>query len=148
LEEIKRLASEGPSAEEMEKLRNNLLNDSVRGRQSTMFRAQMLAEYALYDGDPDLLNTELEHYLRVAPEEIKDAAARFLANDNFSLIEVTPTPDDAETSDAETAAATGDTAQPGAPPPQVPPRPPAQPPAATDETPGTPLTHDEPQVKV
>jgi zinc protease len=146
LEEINRLASEGPSAEEMEKLRNNLLNDSVRGRQSTMFRAQMLAEYALYDGDPDLLNTELEQYLRVAPEEIKDAASRFLANDNFSLIEVVPTPDDAESASSSTsAAAPGDAAeQPGAPPPQVPPRPPAQPPAATDETPSTPLARDEP----
>jgi predicted Zn-dependent peptidase len=146
MEEIDRLAADGPSAEEMEKLRNNLLNDAVRGRQSTMFRAQMLAEYALYDGDPELLNTELEHYLRVTREEIRDAAARFLANDNFSLIEVVPAPDDAESAPQTSAAATGDAEQPGAPPPQVPPRPPAQPQPATGETPNTPLAHeDEPR---
>jgi predicted Zn-dependent peptidase len=143
LEEIERLAAAGPTPEEMEKLRNNLLNDAVRGRQSTMFRAQMLAEYALYDGDPELLNTELEHYLRVAPEEIRAAAARFLTSDNFSLIEVVPTPDDAESA-ASSTAATGEAGQPGAPPPQVPPRPPAQPPAPTGETPASPLAHDEP----
>jgi predicted Zn-dependent peptidase len=145
MEELSQLAAEGPSAGEMEKLRNNLLNDSVRGIQSTMYRAQMLAEYALYDGDPDLINTELEHYLRVTPEEIKAAASRFLANDNFSLIDVVPAPGDAEAGDAETAAAApGDGEQPGAPPPQVPPRPPAQPPAPTAETPASPLAHDEP----
>ncbi|MCA1631721.1 MAG: insulinase family protein [Acidobacteria bacterium] len=148
--EIDRLASEGATPGEMEKLRNNLLNDSVRGRQSTMFRAQMLAEYTLYDGDPDLINTELEHYLRVTPEEIKEAAARFLSSDNFSLIEVVPAPDDAETPTAGTAAPstsaaeTGGAEQPGAPPPQVPPRPPAQPPAPTGETPASPLAHDGP----
>ncbi|MEJ7709078.1 MAG: hypothetical protein WKF84_04285 [Pyrinomonadaceae bacterium] len=52
--EIKELATSGPTPAEMEKLRNNLINDSVRSRQSSMYRAQTLAEYALYDGDPKL----------------------------------------------------------------------------------------------
>ncbi|MFL6227840.1 MAG: M16 family metallopeptidase [Pyrinomonadaceae bacterium] len=142
-EEIRQLADEGPSAEEMEKLRNNLLNDAVRGRQSTMFRAQMLAEYALYDGEPQLFNTELESYLRVEPAAIKEAAARFLATDNYSLIEVVPTHDEAEAA-APSASAAGETGQPGAPPPQVPPRPPAQAPSPTETTPDTPLAADEP----
>jgi predicted Zn-dependent peptidase len=141
--EIRRLADEGPTAEEMEKLRNNLLNDAVRGRQSTMFRAQMLAEYALYDRDPSLFNTEFESYLRVTPEEIREAAARHLATDNFSLIEVVPTHDETEAA-APSAAATGETEQPGAPPPQVPPRPAAQPDAPTKTTPDTPLAEAEP----
>ena len=42
-EEMERLGAEGPSPEEMEKLRNTLLNDAVRSRQSTLFRAQRLA---------------------------------------------------------------------------------------------------------
>ncbi|MCA1816312.1 MAG: insulinase family protein, partial [Acidobacteria bacterium] len=129
-DEIRRLAEEGPSAEEMEKLRNNLVNDAVRSRQSTMYRAQMLAEYALYDGDPELFNTELESYLGITPEQIRGAAARYLATDNYSLIEVVPAPEDAETA-APSSAAAGEQDQPGAPPPQVPPRPPAQPPAPT-----------------
>ncbi len=58
-EEIEKLATDGPTEEEMEKLRNTMLNDAVRGRQSTLYRAQRLAEYALYDGDPHFLNTEL-----------------------------------------------------------------------------------------
>jgi len=141
-EEIARLASEGPSAEEMEKLRNTLLNDSVRGRQTTMYRAQRLAEYTLYDGDPHLVNTEIEQYLGVTPEQIKDVVARYLHTDNHALIEVVPAPEG--TTQAEPAAdapATTETDEPGAPPPQVPPPPPKQP-APPTETPIAEVTSD------
>src|SRR2546425_6534668 len=42
--EVDLLATDGPSEEEMEKLRNTLRNDAVRGRQSTLYRAQRIAE--------------------------------------------------------------------------------------------------------
>ena len=149
LAEFKRLADEGPTPAEMEKLRNNLLNDTVRGWQSTLYRAQRLAEYALYDGDPGLVNTELENYLRVTPEEVRRATARYLAaDDNYSVMEVIPSPPAAE-SQAEGAPAAAapegqeQQEQPGAPPPQVPPRPPADP-APIVEAPPTPLAHDKP----
>jgi zinc protease len=91
-EEIARLANDGATDEEMEKLRNNLLNDAVRGRQSSLYRAQRLAEFALYDGDANLINTELENYLRVTPEEIKRAVARYLNTEDHAMIEVAPVP--------------------------------------------------------
>jgi zinc protease len=142
-EEIARLAAEGPSAEEMEKLRNTLLNDSVRGRQTTMYRAQRLAEYTLYDGDPHLVNTEVERYLAVTAEQIKDAVARYLHTDNHALIEIIPSPEGTEqAAPAATAPALKqeEVEQPGAPPPQVPPRPPTPEPAPPTETPETPIT--------
>ncbi|HEX6622901.1 MAG TPA: pitrilysin family protein, partial [Pyrinomonadaceae bacterium] len=82
--EVARLAADGPTPEEMEKLRNTLINDAVRGRQSTLYRAQRLAEFTLYDGDPHLLNTELDRYLAVTPEQIREAARRYLLTDNHS----------------------------------------------------------------
>ncbi|HEX8456697.1 MAG TPA: pitrilysin family protein [Pyrinomonadaceae bacterium] len=144
-EEIARLATEGPTPEEMEKLRNTLLNDSVRGRQTTMYRAQRLAEYTLYDGDPHLINTEIERYLQVTPEDIKDVTARYLHTDNHALIEITPAPagstDEAEPA-SDTPTQKQETEQPGAPPPQVPPRPETQP-APPTETQVTPVTSDK-----
>ncbi len=135
-EEIARLASEGPTAEEMEKLRNNIFNDVTRGRQSSLFRAQRLAEYALYDGDPNLFNTEIDRYLEVTPEEIKQATARYLLTDNHSLIEVVPAPDEAQAEAAPTSVeAEDEPEQPGAPPPQVPHAPPAEPATATQPPP-------------
>jgi hypothetical protein len=38
--EIKDIATNGPTAEEMQKLHNQLLNDEVRSRQSSLSRAQ------------------------------------------------------------------------------------------------------------
>jgi predicted Zn-dependent peptidase len=136
-EEIERLAREGPTPDEMEKLRNTLLNDAVRSRQSTLFRAQRLAEYALYDGDPQLVNTELERYLAVTPEEIRSAVGKYLLTDNHSVMEVVPV----HIADVESAPASaqpeppGSADQPGAPPPQVPVPPPADPAPPTDPTP-------------
>jgi predicted Zn-dependent peptidase len=140
-EEVERLATEGPSAEEMEKLHNTMLNDAVRSRQSSLYRAQRLGEYTLYDGDPTLLNTELERYLAVTPEEIRAAVARFLLTDNHSIIEVVPA-HAADDPEGEPAPAEpeppGEPAEPGAPPPQVPAPPPADPPPATGRAPRAP----------
>jgi len=136
-EEIKRLATEGPTPEEMEKLRNTLLNDAVRSRQSTLYRAQRLAEYALYDGDPNLFNTEMERYLAVTPEEIRRAVGKYLLTDNLSVMEVVPA--HLAAPEAEPAPAQpqppGEPAQPGTPPPQVPAPPPADPQPPTEPPP-------------
>jgi predicted Zn-dependent peptidase len=125
-EEIAAFAAAGPTPEEMEKLHNSLVNDAVRGRQSSMYRAQRLAEFALYDGDPNLFNTEPERYLAVTAEEIKRAVARYLDTDNHALIEIEPAAQDDEDDAAASASPAGEPAEPAGPPPQVPPRPPAQ----------------------
>jgi predicted Zn-dependent peptidase len=90
MSEIRLLATKGATAEEMEKLRNNLLNDGVRSLQSSMYRAQRLAEYALYDDDPELINTELEHYLAVTADDIKRVVALYLDTDNRTTLEIIP----------------------------------------------------------
>jgi predicted Zn-dependent peptidase len=130
LKEINDLATAGPSAEEMEKLRNNLFNGAVRSRQSSIFRAQQLAEFALYDNDPELFNTDLKNYLDVTPTQIRDAVARYLATDNRVLLEIVPATPEAEVAPAAPQAS-GEPKQPAAPSPQVPPAPSS--PAATQE---------------
>jgi len=114
LKEINDLASAGPSAEEMEKLRNNLFNGAVRSRQSSIFRAQQLAEFALYDDDPELFNTDLQNYLAVTPAQIRDSVARYLATDNRVLLEIVPAPPEVD------AAPQASGEQPTAPLPQAP----------------------------
>ena len=88
--EIKDMATNGPTAEEMQKLRNNLINDAVRSRQSSLSRAQEIAEYALYDGDPTLVNSELDELLSVTPAQIKEAVAKHLNTENRVLLDVVP----------------------------------------------------------
>lgn len=88
--EIENIAAHGPTADEMQKLHNQLLNDSVRLRQSSMARAQQIAEYALYDGDPNLINRELEELLAIRPDEIRKAVSEYLNTENRSLLDVVP----------------------------------------------------------
>jgi len=90
MSEINDLATNGASAEEMQKLHNQLINDTVRSRQSSMARAQAIAEYALYDGDPTLINTELEDLLKITSEDIKSAVNKFLKTENRALLNVIP----------------------------------------------------------
>ncbi|MGH9946134.1 MAG: M16 family metallopeptidase [Pyrinomonadaceae bacterium] len=90
MNEIEDIAANGPTAAEIEKLHNQLLNDAVRMRQSSMNRAQSIAEYALYNGDPALINTELDELLSVTKEQIRTAVGEFLDTENRSLLDVVP----------------------------------------------------------
>ncbi|HEU4768259.1 MAG TPA: insulinase family protein [Pyrinomonadaceae bacterium] len=120
-QEIHRIATDGPTEDEMEKLRNSLCNDAVRGRQSTMYRAQRIAEFALYDSDPRLVDSELDHYLSITASDIKDAVARYVDIDNRVVLDIVPAP---EGEQADVAAASphppGDPHQPAAPAAQIP----------------------------
>jgi predicted Zn-dependent peptidase len=125
-EEIHKVAVDGPTAEEMEKLRNSLCNDTVRGRQSTMYRAQRLAEFALYDSDPSLFDSELDHYLSITAEDIRQATTKYIDVDNRVVLDIVPAAAE-ETEVAASPQPAGEPKQPGAPAPQVPDKPEAEP---------------------
>jgi zinc protease len=127
--EIKRLATAGPSDEEMEKLRNTLSNDAVRGRQSTLYRAQRIAEFTIYDGDPQLFDHELDNYLRITADQIRAVTARYLDVENRVVLDVVPglVAEGAETLAPASAQDGGEANQPTSPAPQVPAPPPAKP---------------------
>jgi predicted Zn-dependent peptidase len=91
MEEIRHIAEFGPTAAEMEKLQNQLLNDTIRVRQSSMARAQNIAEFTLYDGDPELVNSELDELLAITGEQIKENVAKFLNTENRTLLDVVTT---------------------------------------------------------
>ncbi len=88
--EIDDIAKHGPTADEMQKLHNQLINDMVRMRQSSQGRAQNIAEFALYDGDPTLINSEMETLLSITPDEIRSTVREYLDSENRSLLDVVP----------------------------------------------------------
>ena len=137
-EEIRQLATLGPSEEEMEKLRNNLFLASVRSRQSSLYRAQQLAEFTLYDNDPELFNTDLQTYLDVTAEQIRDSVAQYLETDDRVLLDIVPSSQETPQASPQEP---GDPDQPTSPLPQIP--------AAPDETPpGSPIpTTSQPAIE-
>jgi zinc protease len=88
LDEIKNMAMNGPTAEEMQKLRNQLLNEQVQGRQTSLFRAMRIAEATLFNGNPNLVNSELDELLKITPEQIKAAVNKYLNTDNRANLDV------------------------------------------------------------
>lgn len=90
MREIQDLAAHGPRSEEMEKIENQLVNDAVRMRQSSMSRAQQIAEFALYDGDPTVINRELDDLLAVTSDQIRNAVGKYLNTENRALLDVMP----------------------------------------------------------
>jgi predicted Zn-dependent peptidase len=124
----------------MEKLRNNLFNSAVRSRQSSLFRAQQLAEFTLYDNDPELFNSDLANYLKITADQIRDAVLQFLDTDNRVLLEIVPAPPEVP---AAAPAEPGETQQPTAPLPQVP----AAPDDPASGTPIMPPQASEPAVE-
>ncbi len=88
--EIEDVAAHGPTAEEMQKLHNQLINDTVRNRQSSMNRAQQIAEFALYDGDPELINSELDELLAISPNTIRQGVSDYLDTENRALLDIVP----------------------------------------------------------
>jgi len=137
-EEIRQLATIGPSEEEMEKLRNNLFLASVRSRQSSLYRAQQLAEFALYDNDPELFNTDLQTYLDVTAAQIRDSVAQYLDTDDRVLLDIVPAPQETPQASPQEP---GDPDQPTSPLPQIP--------APPDEAPpGSPIpTTSQPAIE-
>ena len=147
-DEIRHIAADGPTDDEMEKLRNSLSNDAVRGRQSTMYRAQRLAEFALYDSDPRLVDSELDHYLNVTAADIKRAAELYLHSTNRVVLDIIPAPGAQEGDETVSASPQhpGDPHQPGSPTPQIPEVPPAEPesPVNADVSPLKPASPEKP----
>jgi hypothetical protein len=110
----------------------------VRSRQSSLYRAQQLAEFTLYDNDPELFNTDLQTYLDVTAEQIRDSVAEYLDTEDRVLLDIVPAAHEAPQASPQEP---GDPDQPTSPLPQIP--------ASPDEAPpGSPLpTTSQPAVE-
>ena len=74
--EIDRLATEGPTPEELARVRTNLQTDALRGLESLQDRASALNRYFVTRGEPDSLAWDLSRTAAVDAEAVKAAAAR------------------------------------------------------------------------
>jgi len=88
--ELSLIAEKGIAESEMTKLRNQLINDYIRSRQSSQSRAQQLAEYALYDGDPNLINIEIFELLKISAADIQSAVRKFMNTENRAFLKIVP----------------------------------------------------------
>jgi zinc protease len=97
--EIERIKDEGVSEDELLKIKNQFRLERFLGAdgsseyeslQTALGRALALGEYALFDGDPTLINTELGLYLSVTRDQVREAARKYLGTRNRSVLYIRP----------------------------------------------------------
>lgn len=80
--EVKKVQEELISEEEFQKLRNQIENDFVSSNSTMVGIAESLANYHMYFGDADLINTEIDRYLKVTRENIRRVARKYYVPEN------------------------------------------------------------------
>lgn len=91
-DEMKDVQMNAISDDEFQKLRNQVENDFVSGNSRVAGIAESLANYHMYYGDANLINTELERYLAVTKEDIMRVAKQYFVPSNRVVLYYLPKP--------------------------------------------------------
>jgi zinc protease len=89
-EEIETLQKDGVTTQEIEKARTQYLRGQIQGRQSSLFTAIRLGQYAVYFNDPDLINTSFDKFNAVTAEQVKEAAQKYLVTSARAVVTTLP----------------------------------------------------------
>lgn len=92
--EMERVQDELVSEEEYQKIRNQIENDLVYNVASMAGIASNLSTYEVMYGDANLINTEIERYLAVTREDMREAARKYYHRDNRVVLYWLPNPAD------------------------------------------------------
>jgi predicted Zn-dependent peptidase len=91
-DEIARIQKDGVPADEMARVRTYIRSSSIVQMQSALGRARLLAQYEVFDGNANLINSELETFLAVTPAQIQAVAKKYLTPEKRSVLEIVPAP--------------------------------------------------------
>ena len=90
--EIDKVKKEDISDMEFKKLQNKVENDFVTGNSTMAGIAENLANYQVYYGDANLINTEIARYMKVTREDLKNVANKYLNKENRVVLYYLPKP--------------------------------------------------------
>ena len=99
--EIERTKSELISENEFLKLQNQMENQFVSSNSTMAGIAESLADYHVYYGDANLINSEIERYMNVTREDIQNVAKKYLTKDNRVTLYYLPKSAQQKPKDAE-----------------------------------------------
>jgi zinc protease len=88
--EISRVKNELVSEREFQKLKNQIENDFVSRNARVVGIAESLANYKMYFGDANLINTEIERYNKVTRQDLQRVAQKYLVPTNRVVLHYLP----------------------------------------------------------
>jgi predicted Zn-dependent peptidase len=77
---------------EIEKARNSARRSYLGGLTSSLQRAVMMSQYAIYYNDPNLINTRLDRLMAVTAADVQRVAVKYLTPENRTVIITVPKP--------------------------------------------------------
>lgn len=87
LEEVNKVIKNGVTEEELQKSKNITEAGYISDKKNNLEKAQALAENEAYYGGAELINTELERFMKVTSNDIKRVANKYFGTDkNVTLI--------------------------------------------------------------
>ena len=94
--EIERIKTEGVTIDELIKVKNQYRLDRFQSGsegeysslQTALGRALALGEFAMFDGDPSLINSEIDRYLAVTTDQVRDVARRYFVPANTAVLSI------------------------------------------------------------
>ncbi len=89
-QEVERVQNELISEKEFQKLRNQIENDFISSNSTVAGIAESLANYYVYFGDANLINTEIDRFLEVTKEDIRNAAKKYFNTNNRVVLHYLP----------------------------------------------------------
>lgn len=91
-EEIKKVQTHLIDEREFQKLKNQVESDFINSATSMASIAESLANYYMYFGDANLINTEIDRYLAVTREDLQRVANKYLTPTNRVVLHYLPKP--------------------------------------------------------
>ena len=88
--EIARLQREPIADWELQKAKNGARRNFINGLQSSLARANSIGTYAVYYGDPNLINTRLDKVAAVTKEDVQRVANKYLTQTNRTVVITVP----------------------------------------------------------
>lgn len=97
--EFDQIKTSGVSEDELAKIKNQyalgrFLDGKEGGEftslQTALGRAMVFGEYALFDNDPSLINSEIDRYMAVTREQIQAVAKKYFTADNEAVLYMKP----------------------------------------------------------
>lgn len=89
-DEIEAIKQDGPTPQEMQKVRTVFLRQSIETRASVLEMANLIGTQTVIYNDPNLINTEYEKLAAVTAEQVKQAAQEYLVFAHHAVVITLP----------------------------------------------------------
>lgn len=88
--QVEKIVNGGITDEELQKCKNQIENDFVNQNQRVLGIVENLANYHVYYGNTDLINTELDRYMKITKADVMAVAKKYLTKNNRLVLYYLP----------------------------------------------------------